>query len=416
MDSFKELKNADICPCGSGKKYRACCKRKKFKFGLQGDKIIKKVPIHEEVKSLLKKMEDIFFEYYGRKPENDFLFAFTPIYNDEFLLHMVYTFRELGFPEEKIYAYYKSDGLFPCDVNIELLSQKDLEEFKSLCDEYSRLLSQSCEGELNNIQYVIASNSFLEEQIEYAMEAIIGSFNDFIHRHSMTNNITNYKMEKETDYCIFSALKTVKTLRSINKLRKEHLTECIYSLSRSIFENYMYMCSINMDHSLFKDKLLPKVDEENYTFDNYKDGKINYNKVIDRRTGGKLPVKIIISDLIKNLPCDADKELYTIFYQGVCQYVHVDVMSAKSYFSKYDPYDEIAPSLIANLIAVILAMLLLYQISKNKDTQSQYERDALYLCKKLSKRFTDCLEVTRCDLEHPNVIFDILLNRLREYK
>lgn len=415
MNSFEEIENDSVCPCGSGKKYRDCCKKKNFKFGLEGDNLVKEVPMNEEVMSILKKMEEIFFEYYGRKPgDKDFVASFSPIYNDEVLLNTVYMFRKLGFPENKIYAYYKSDGLFPCDINIDLLPQTEIEEFQLLCKEYDNCLSASFNGGANILQYVLYSNSYIEGQVEYAIQAISACFNDFIHRHSKTNSIREYKMNTEIDYCIFSALKTVRTLQSINKLRENNLSECIYALSRGIFENYMYICNINVDSALFKEKLLPKVDEENYTFDVYEDGRINYNKVIDRKTGNKFPVKIIISDLKKNLPYDADKELYTIFYQNVCQYVHADVMSAKSYFAVYDPYEEINPSLIASLIAAILTTLLLSKISENKNIQPQYRNDALYLCKNLSKKFINCLELAKSDPEHSNVIFELLLNRLRE--
>ena len=44
-------------------------------------------------------------------------------------------FRELNFPENEIYAYYKSGGLFPCDLNIDLTSEADIKEFNSLCSD-----------------------------------------------------------------------------------------------------------------------------------------------------------------------------------------------------------------------------------------------------------------------------------------
>ena len=217
------------------------------------------------------------------------------------------------------------------------------------------------------------------------------------------------------DYNIFSALKTIKTLQSILKLKEDHLPECIYALSRGVFENYMYICNINDDPTLFREKMLPKVNEENYIFDTKSDGRINYNKVINKNTGEKTTVKIYISDLVKGMPYNSDKDLYNVFYQTACQYVHVDIMSAKSYFSTVNPYDEIDPSLIACLITSILAELLLLQISQHKSMQQQYKNDVLYLCSQnLNKRIIPCLEIARCDPEHQNAILDLLLNRIKE--
>lgn len=415
MDFFKELDDKQKCPCGSGEVYGNCCKKKNFQFGIEGKRLKKLMKLDEDVVNLFDKLKKEFFDYYGREPgNNDFVFSFSPIYNDKELIQAVDLFRGLGFSEEKIYAYYKSGGLFPCELNIDLLSETELEEFRELCDEYRALMNEDISTGSNVVQFVLGANSFIEEKVEYAIQALIHTFNDFIHRHSKTNNIREYKIKSEIDYCIFSALKTIKTLESLSKLKEEHLTECIYSLSRSIFENYMYICNINMDSALFKEKLLPKVDNEKYMFDTYADGRINYNRVIDRLSGGTKPIKVVISDLKRKLPYETDHDLYEFFYQKACQFVHVDVMSAKSYFAVYDPYDEINPSLIACLITAILATLLLIQISKNRNIQALYGNDAQNLCKKLNSNFTTCLEIAKCDLEHSNILFDVLLQRLKK--
>jgi len=415
MDLFKELADNQKCPCGSGKVYGDCCKNKNFQFGIKEEQLFKQVKLDKDSQLILEKIRSCFLDYYGRKPgKDDFVMAFSPIYNDKTLLKTVDLLRKLGFPEEEIYAYYKSNGLLPCDSNMDLLSETDLKEFRELRNKYRAFMDEDVQDSTNAVQFVLCANSCMEEKVEYAIQALIATLNDFIHRHCKTNEIREYKITSEIDYCIFSALKTIKTLESIIKLKEEHLTECIYSLSRSIFENYMYICNMNKNPALFEEKLLPKVDEEKYTFDTYADGRINYNKVIDRKSGGKIPVKIVISNLKEGLPYETDRDLYEFFYQRACQFVHVDIMSAKSYFAVYDPYDEIDPSLIACLITAILATLLLAQISENRNVQALYKSDACNLCKKLNSNYIDCLEIAKCDTEHTNVLFDVFLKRLRD--
>lgn len=130
MDTLREIPKSIPCPCGSGKKFGECCKKKSFRFGIKDCNLVKTIPINDIVFKALEENEERFFEYYGRKfGENDFVAWDAPIYNDDILLQMVYILRELGIPENKIYAYYKSDGLLPCDENINLLSQNDIEEF-----------------------------------------------------------------------------------------------------------------------------------------------------------------------------------------------------------------------------------------------------------------------------------------------
>jgi hypothetical protein len=134
MSNRKEWPINKICPCGSGKKYGNCCKKKSFKYVVDNRKTFKEIPINQEMFEILQYQEQLFFEYYGRKPKDDeYVFQFMPIYNDELLIKSVYLFRQLGIDERLIYAYYKSDGLIPCDVNIDLLSQKELKEYKALC-------------------------------------------------------------------------------------------------------------------------------------------------------------------------------------------------------------------------------------------------------------------------------------------
>lgn len=117
--------------------------------------------------------------------------------------------------------------------------------------------------------------------------------------------------------------------------------------------------------------------------------------------------------MLNKLPYKEDRSLYDIFYTTACQYVHVDVMSAKSYFSIINPYDEIDPSLIACLIILTLAVFLLSQISRHRDVQELYTRDVEYLSNKnLKKKLNYCLNIANSDAEHPNAIYDLLLARL----
>lgn len=114
------------------------------------------------------------------------------------------------------------------------------------------------------------------------------------------------------------------------------------------------------------------------------------------------------------LPYATNHELYDAFYRTACQYIHVDIMSAKSYFTVIDSYDEIDPSLIAVLIALVITSLLLSQISRNNNAQDLFRTDTDNLCKNLNLNFKKCFEIIECDPEHSSAIFDILLQRLEQ--
>ncbi len=284
MKNWTEISGDDKCSCGSGKKYKNCCQKKKFQYGYEDHTLSRKVPFQEDFIPVLQQLEDLFQEYYGRcQEEEEYVLPFIPIYNDEVLLQSVYLFKKLHLPENIIYAYYKSDGLFPCDLNIDLLPEVEREEFANLCSEYDDFMNEPVGGSINAVQFVVLSNSFIQERLHDVLGAIIATLNDFIRRYCKSNAIYEYEMKTELDYLLFSALKTIKTLRSVEKLMEEHLPECIYALGRGIFGNYIYLSHMNRDTSLFQKKLLPKVDNKNYEFDKTREGKINYNKVIDKK-------------------------------------------------------------------------------------------------------------------------------------
>ena len=170
-------------------------KKRKVKYVYKDRKVMKGIPIDDELSSLLEEESERFKERYGREhAPNDFLLPFAPIYNDEVILQTVYLFRKLEFPENKIYAYYMSDGLFPCDQNLDVLSDSDLEEFSNLCSEYDELMNAPLGKNVNIIQFVSFANTFLKTQLDSINVLLIETLNDFIHRHCGMNVIYDYQI------------------------------------------------------------------------------------------------------------------------------------------------------------------------------------------------------------------------------
>ena len=91
-------------------------------------------------------------------------------------------------------------------------------------------------------------------------------------------DLEKFEMKNEKDYFAFSALKTIRTLQSIKVLNEDYLPECIYSLGRGIFENYMYICSINKKENFFQEIILSKL-PDGFVFEKNENGQINYNKI-----------------------------------------------------------------------------------------------------------------------------------------
>lgn len=60
MKKKKRYPSTMPCPCGSGKKYKDCCKNKDVKYILDDNTIIKKIPMRDELyEMLLREREEI---------------------------------------------------------------------------------------------------------------------------------------------------------------------------------------------------------------------------------------------------------------------------------------------------------------------------------------------------------------------
>lgn len=413
MSSKKPYPNDMPCPCGSEKIYKKCCKKTKVKYFIDGDKIIKEIPMFKETQEMLNDELEKFKELYGRYPKNEPIMAFAPVFANEVILQITYALRHNGISEDYIYAYYRTNGLFPCNSNKKIMSDIDIKEFEKFRQEYKKLFTAEIHDSINVLQFVQFMNPVIEEHSDYIIESIIMVLNDFIRRHGEDYDITEYKLTTEIDYYLFSAIKTIKTLNSIQRLKDVHMTECIYALGRSLFENYMYLCNINKNEHFFNDKLLPKVDNDNYTFVIKANGQIDYTKIIKNHDNTIQNVHIKLSDLKKHLEYNEDLDIYNIFYQTACQYVHVDVLSAKNYFSIIDPYEELDPSLIAYSIVATLAVMLVSQFGKYRNTQEQYRKDIEYLCKNVLKdKVISGLLIGNQIPEQKNDILDLLKKRI----
>lgn len=412
-----EIDDWELCPCESGKMYHKCCKVKGIKWTIGKDgNLDKTVPLKSEVIEIFEKQKNFFFELYGREFNTDEYVLFnSPIYGGDILGNaMVYAARKAGIEENKIYAMYKS-GIILTLTNEDVMPEGFKKDYYKYYREFNKIMKSDLKSDkINALQYVLLSSDFLKENIDYIFTAICSCINDLIRRHSKDKDIASFVISDEIDYLIFSAVKTLKTLDSIKKLAEEHMPECIYALCRSLFENYMYICSINISSELFEKMLLPKVDEKNFMFDVYPDGKTNFNKVINRKNMKKQTVKINLADLKINMPHSLDQDLFSIFYQTTCQYVHVDVMSAKNYFATVNVYDEIDPALIAELISLTLALLLIYQMAQNKNILPLFCKDVIHLYKNISKKLIECFEFLKCDPEHLNVLYGLFIDRLRD--
>lgn len=125
------------CPCGTGKKYKACCYNKGFNYVLnESGEIVREIPLTDELKDILAHQFEAFKEKFGREPgPNDKVFWDEPEHVEH---HLAQAMREANLPPMFIYAFEKT-GRLVTESNQHLIPQSELDEWNAACDEYERL-------------------------------------------------------------------------------------------------------------------------------------------------------------------------------------------------------------------------------------------------------------------------------------
>ncbi|MGM7649186.1 hypothetical protein ACSVDM_30100 [Nocardia sp. JW2] len=415
------------CPCGSGAVYVECCHSKVFEVGLDevGD-VVRRVPLTEEVQSALKAALRSFSALYGREPVgDDLVFGHVSDPTDS-VFSSARHFLDCGVDPAFVYAYVRTDGLFPTADNEGKIPDVDLAMFEEYVAEYHAPVEQSS-GHVSSLAFVSIGNEIIESRVQVACEQLRMVLTDFLSRHLSDEHrldrmqpsrgrVGDFSVQTPLDYAMFSALKTKRTLQTLERISNSQAQESVYALARSVYENTVFLDAIADDESIFWQSISPKADQVNYSFGLYDDGRINYNHVIHRVTGKRAPTNLRFSELAQHPSRSTHgRELYSLFYVTACQFVHVDILSARAYFHDADPFDELNPELIASLIATALIGDLVRALVRSAGVQSRCNSDVKVFLKSLGEGLSEALEYAKSDPDHTNPIFDVLLTMISKW-
>jgi hypothetical protein len=133
----KRLSRNAPCPCGSGKKYKACCYLKGFEWQEdEAGNVFKSVPMPPEVASILEEQRQKFVAKYGREPgPKDPVFFDLP-HPEHLEAMMVADMKAAGMDPAFIHAFEKTGGLLVTEQNRHLIADKDLEAWDAAVREY----------------------------------------------------------------------------------------------------------------------------------------------------------------------------------------------------------------------------------------------------------------------------------------
>ena len=143
-----EIKDTELCPCGSGKKYQKCCKKKAFKFVRDEDgQTYKRMPVAGDLPEYLqgavgissrKEMLTKFMDIDAKQME-DAQFIDVPYLPEAKFstegLETVEIMKRANVPSELIYAFQKT-GLVITKDNRRFIPDVEIQEFNNAIDEY----------------------------------------------------------------------------------------------------------------------------------------------------------------------------------------------------------------------------------------------------------------------------------------
>jgi hypothetical protein len=132
----KKLSPNASCPCGSSKKYKACCWDKDFEWVEdESGTVYRSTPMSPEVREALEQLRQAFIDKNGREPgPDDLLFPDMP-HPEHLEARMVEDMKAAGLDPAFIFAFEKT-GLLVTEQNQHLIPEKNLAEWDAAIEEY----------------------------------------------------------------------------------------------------------------------------------------------------------------------------------------------------------------------------------------------------------------------------------------
>lgn len=362
--------NAD-CPCGSGKKYGRCCKRRKFSWAQYPDgTLAKSIPISDELGIILKSQEAEFIETFGRKPRKGDPVFFQTFYisNKDLERETLKAMKAASTPPPLVYAYRKT-GRIVTTGNKSLLTPRELEEWQDAIDEYYAAVEIGQKIDLFNEDDEFTG--FLKDAIR--KNQIVGG--SFIDKHFNNYQNRNGSVAEIETIVGFATTNFVRCLKSIYVLIEENAAFDAYHLLRSMYENYLtakYTYANPNACKAFSAQI--GVFAGTHKFAESSRGVPRQSEIIELKTGEKIsvPSRWHMATALGAM----DVNLYNSMYRTLSSYAHSEITTIRHFISErgYDyQRNEFTFDILIN--CHILCLLFFFYLSQHSPCFKYLRRD-----------------------------------------
>lgn len=415
-----KIKVNDPCPCGSGRKYKKCCKDKDIVWEQdEAGSFYRIIPAEGKLEELVRQLDEEIYKHFERdRLPDDPLMPHTLMFSDkDHERQMVEAMEKAGTNPAFIYAYKKT-GVLLTEEMVERAPGSLVDEWDNAVDEYYDFGGDPDEDSENN-KFESKLNTLVED-----IDSLIYLFGSFVKKYFNES----YPDDSSPDgaeilspvaYMGLNLAKSQRTLRSIKHLILEEYSEDALKLVRGIYENYLHIVLVK--HK--PDGIITLVDAKygirdgSFTYLE-KNGKQDKRKVVRCSDGAIYPTNISGYKMAESSSRDFDVEFYDLFYEKASDVVHPSAFNIRDYVrdDKLSPLDSDWKE-EAVIYSIFVGCLISFEVSSIENLPTSLRGDCATVARRLLDHLVEALEFlrmwsNRIGVESPEL--EIVYNRSNE--
>ncbi len=398
VEHMAKIKVNDPCPCGSGRKFKKCCKGKDIVWEQDKDgDFYRAIPVEGKLEELIERVDDEICRHFERERlPDDPLMPHSLMYSDrDTERKMVEVMEKMGTNPAFIYAYKKT-GILLTEEMVERAPGSLVDEWDDAVDEYYDFGGDP-EEESEDRQFESKLNLLIDD-----IDSLIFLFGIFVKKYCNEDYPDDSAPEgaeilSPVAYMGLNLARSLRTLRSIKHLIVDDYDEDALKLVRGIYENYLHIILVRYK----PDSIISLVDAKYGLRDGSfkyleKDGKVNDRKVVCCSNGNIYLSNISGYKMAESSGRDFDVEFYDLFYQRASEVVHPSVFNIRDYFrdNKLSPLDSDL-KVEAVVYSIFIGCLIIVEITAINHLPTSLREDCETVARRLLAHLIETLEFLR---------------------
>lgn len=319
----EELRGNEPCGCGSGKLYRYCHKRTNRKYFRKSDNTVySTISLPQNVKDMLKEREEKFHRIFGREMEdNDLFFEEGALGRSSHFAAMLARMEyDTDIRPELLFASIICDRIVTHD-NLSNLSSTEKKEWTDTVRFYLREKRKGVDP--FHIVYELSPKQYeAYKQIKAGLADAAYVLSSIYRRLRLEIDLNSDNIETQVT---FSLWKVRDIALSFDDLVKGHRIAACDTLSRAVFESALRIAGLRFGYLTGRQLVLATLaGSPSVPFAKRKNGRIDYNKVIDPESGLTVDINFSYAGLVRMIDARHYHDFFDQYYRTLSMEAHGD--------------------------------------------------------------------------------------------